>query len=401
MDSLRKLSISKVVLLLAPMVVSLPFAMDIYVPAVPRIANLFHVTAGTLQLTLTLFMLVSGLIQLIVGPLSDQFGRKPISFIVIFIFTVGTLLCSIAESVSALISYRMIQAAGSCGMMVVGFAVVRDVFEGNESAQTYSILNGIISFSPMFAPFIGSYLDVHYGWPSTFLVLVFFAIWAFLTVGIGLPETLAKTRRIVVSVNIFREYKEILWHPIFLLYTCVTGFGLSYLYLFCSISPYIIIRLLHIPEINYGYYFCFMGISFFIGSFVAAGVVKKFGIYKTVIVGLILSLTGGLLMTIWYFITDLTINNFIWPMLFIGVGGTMCMGAGNGGLMEPFSDKAGAASALSGAIRFIFAAILGSILIRSTVSSTLPLGGSAIVFSVVSLIVFIARKSKLQMTFSQ
>src|SRR3990167_782247 len=193
---------------LAPMVIGLAFAMDIYVPAVPRIASVFGVSAREMQLTLTLFMLTAGVMQLIIGPLSDHYGRRSSCFLSIAIFAIGTLLCFYAESVHQLIFYRVIQAIGACGMLLIGFAIVRDYFHADDAAQVYSILNGMISFSPIFAPFIGSYLDVHYGWPSTFLVLVFFAIWAFLTVGIGLPETLAKTRRIVVSVNIFREYKE-------------------------------------------------------------------------------------------------------------------------------------------------------------------------------------------------
>lgn len=383
-----KTSILKIVLLLAPMVIGLPFAMDIYVPALPRIAQLFNVSAGQMQFTLTIFMLTAGLVQLVVGPLSDQYGRKKISFVVIIIFAIGSLLCSTAQSATQLIAYRMIQAAGSCGMLVIAFAAVRDLYHANESAKVYSFLNGIISFSPMFAPFIGSYLDVHLGWPFIFLSLLVIVGFALATIGIGMPETLATNKRIKFSFGIFEEYKNIGSNKLFAIYTITSAIGLSYLYLFCSISSYIIIRLLHIQELDYGYYFCFMGISFFAGSFLSAYIVGRMGIYQTVVIGFCITLLGGLLMGGWYFLSGLTINNFIWPMLLIGIGGTFCMGAGNGGAMEPFPDKAGAASALGGAFRFLFSAILGSLLITNSVSSTLPLAIPAIVFSIIGLLIF-------------
>jgi len=382
-------SIPKLILVLAPMVIGLPVAMDIYVPAIPNLATLFHVSAGRMQLTLTLFMITAGIMQLVIGPLSDQFGRKVMSFITIAIFALGTFLCSTAGSTMQLIFFRMIQAIGSCGMLVIAFAIVRDLYHGDESAEVYSFLNGIIAFSPMFAPFIGSFLDVRYGWPSTFLALLVIAALAFISMSVGLKETLSPKHRQRLDANIFREYKQISMNKTFSIYTLSTAMGLSYLYLFCSISPYIIIRLLHIPELHYGYYFCFMGISFFVGSFLSGYIVKKIGVYRTVVAGFWITLIGGILMTTWYFITGLTIGNFIWPMLLIGIGGTFCMGAGNGGAMEPFTETIGAAAALGGAFRFSFAAVLGSLVITKNVSSTLPLALPAVIFSVAGLIIFI------------
>lgn len=383
-----KPSISGLVLILLPLVLSLPFAMDIYVPAVPHLASLLHVTANEMQLTLTLFMFSAGFLQLIIGPVSDHYGRKLICFICIIIFTVGTLLCSSASSLTQLILYRVIQAAGSCGMLVLAFAIVRDIFSGTDSAKCYSYLNGMIAFSPMFAPFIGSYLDVKFGWPDTFRVLIVFSILSAISIGCFLKESLTEENKIKLGYHIFQTYKDITKNSVFSIYTFFSGVGLSYLYLFCSISSYIIIRQLHIPEIDYGYYFCFMGISFFIGGFLSGLIVGKIGIYNTVLLGFIITLIGGSIMAIWYSITGLTIDNFIWPMLLIGIGGTFAMGAGNGGAMEPFEHNVGAASALSSAFRFVFAALLGTLVIGKEVTSTLPLAIPAIIFSIAGLIVF-------------
>lgn len=388
----KKYSALRLVLLLSPLVVVLAFAMDIYVPALPHISILFSVSAAEMQMTLTVFMLTSGLMQLIVGPLSDHYGRKPLCIVMIFVFAFGTILCSFSHTLEALILSRIVQAIGACGMMVVGFAIVRDVFSGVQSAEVYSFLNGIIAFSPMFAPFVGGYLDVYYGWPATFLALLVLALIALITTIFGLSETLPLSRREKFNRSIFKTYFKIGSNLVFIIYTLATCIGLSYLYLFCSISSYIIIRLLHIPEIHYGYYFCFMGISFFIGSFLSGALISKLGIYRTLLLGFMITLVGGIIMTAWYFITGLTINNFIWPMLLIGIGGTFCLGAGSGGLMEPFSDNAGSASALSGAARFVFSAAIGFLVIHNSLSSTLPLAIPAIVFSIVGLAIFLKYK---------
>lgn len=390
-----KITPRRAILSLMPMVIALALAMDVYIPAVPRIATLFHVTAGTMQMTLTLFMLSAGILQLVIGPLSDQIGRKKSALLVIALFALGTALCATATSAAQLITYRIVQALGSCGMLVVGFAVVRDLYHGDEGGRVYSYLNSAIAFSPMFAPFVGSYLDIHFGWPSTFLSLLAIAALASVTMVYALPETLPVAHRQRIAWGVFREYGSIFKNPMFFFYTLATAMGLSYLYLFCSISPYIIIRLLHIPESQYGFYFAFMGISFFVGGLLAAHIIGRLWTFYTTVVGFIVTLVGALVMLIWYEVAGLSIDNFIWPMLLIGIGGTFCLGAGTGGAMEPFAETAGAAAALGGAFRFGFASIVGTIAITDTVSSTLPLAVPAVLFSVIGLLLFYWKKPSL------
>ncbi len=390
------LSPTRVILALAPMVLGLPLAMDIYIPAVPAIADLFDISAEKMQLTLTLFMLTSSIIPLFVGPLSDQYGRKRLSYLMIFVFALGTILCGFSQTVNQLITFRILQAIGACSMLAIAFAIVRDLFHGQQSALVYSLLNGIIAFSPMLAPFLGSYLDINLGWPATFFALLIIAIFSLLFTSILLPESLPKFRRKPISSTIFKEYKQIASHQIFIIYNYAIAAGLAYIFIFCLISPYVIIRLFHIPELQYGYYFFFMGISFFLGSLLAAFFVKRIGTYYTVFIGFFISLSGGILMSIWYYTIGFTINSFIWPMLLIGSGGTMAMGAGNGGAMEPFKKVAGTAAAVSNFIRFAFSAILGLIVSIKTISSTLPLAIPTIVLNIIGIILFLHYKKLLK-----
>ena len=229
---MQKHSLTRALVALAPMGLALPVAMDIYVPAIPHITHQFHTSTAVMQLTLNLFMLFSGIAQAFIGPVTDRYGRRTTSFSLIAIFIIGTLYCAMATNVTALIMGRLIQAFGSCGMLVLSFTIARDLFEGVKLAQCYSLLNGIISFSPMFAPFIGSYLDIHYGWPATFEALLIIAIVAFTHYFFLLKETWPQEKRVPINKKLITHYRTFSQNPIFLLYTMASAMGLSYLLYF-------------------------------------------------------------------------------------------------------------------------------------------------------------------------
>lgn len=380
---------AKLIVALTPMVLALPLAMDIYVPAIPHLTRDFHASDTQMLMTLNLFMLSAGFMQLVIGPISDHFGRRKVSLAVILCFAIGSICCGLAENVYELIGYRIIQALGSCGMIVLGFAMVRDHYTGEKSAKAYSFLNGMISFSPIFATFIGSYLDLYLGWPATFWALLLVAIPALYTIGIWLDESLPVAKRTPLTRKIFIQYFHVIRNQDFAVYTLASAFGHCYLYLFCALSPYLILRALHIPQTHYGFYFCFMGISLLFGSFVGGSIVERLGILRTCLLGYLLTLIGGLWMLIWYLLQGLSIHNFIYPMLLIGTGGTFCMGAGTGGSMAPFEEAKGAAAAAGGALRFLFAGIVGYLLINKTVTSTLPLAIPAVLFSLIGISVLV------------
>lgn len=369
---------------LAPLVMALPIAMDIYTPAIPAITKLFGVNTATMQLTLNLFMLMSGLAQLVIGPMADRFGRRWTTFWLIIIFTIGVTLCGYADSIATLIVGRLIEAVGSCGMLMLGFTIGRDLFVGKKLGQLYSLLNGIISFSPMLAPFIGSYLDLRWGWSSTFKILWILTGLSLLGYFSLLGETLPTGERASLNlVSVFKDYIHVAKHAVFNTYTLSSAIGMSYLFIFCATSPVLLIQMLHVPVAHYGYYFCFMGISFFIGSLISVGVITRLGIYKTNLLGYIITFIGGIIMLVWYHVTGLTVYCFIIPMLLIGMGGTFCLSAGSAGAVTPFNEHIGVASALCTAVRFLFAAAIG-LAIAHSITSVLPLAVPAVVLSVLS-----------------
>lgn len=377
------------ILLLAPFVFSFAFAMDIYIPVVPEMQRVFHTSQTNIQLTLTLFLVVIGLGQLFLGPLSDQLGRRPVLIASVTVFVLGSLLCAITHWFSLLILGRIIQALGACGMLVVAFAIVRDLYSGNEAARTYSFLNCGLALSPLFAPIIGSYLVTWFNWRSTFVFLTLLGVLVGLLALIKIKETLPPSRRMEFNAEIFQRYLSIARHPSFIAYTATTSAGLAMFFTFFSSSPYIIINLLHTPVQYFGYYFFIIGISFFMGSLLSGKLADKFGPLRVSILGAVLLCLAGALMFLWFKTTGLTAASYLYPCMLAGVAGSFMMGAGAGGAMQPFANVAGSAAALLGCTQFLVGSAIGSWVMSWPMTSTLPLAISMAALGLAAFVVLL------------
>lgn len=383
---LQSRSVFTVILILSPLIFSFALALDIYVPSIPTIKTYFNASQLTVQLTVSLFLLMTGIGQLVMGPLSDQLGRTPIVFSSIIIFIVGSAICSFAGNIQILILGRVFQAIGACGMMVSAFAIVRDLFSGDDCAKIYSFLNSTIALSPILAPILGGYLESWFSWRASFATLGIISVVILLSAYFSINETLVKTKRKKIDRHLLKTYYDIFSHKQFFMYTCCASLGFASFMTFFSSSSYIIISLLHISPNHFGFYFSSLGIIFFIGSFISGFSAKKIGTFHTVLLGALLMLISGICMLLWYVYFGLSIFGFMGPMMFMGVGGAMLMGAGAGGAIEPFGDMAGTASALFGCYEFIIAFIVSTFVLQWQVESTLPLGITLISLGAISLL---------------
>ncbi len=366
-----------ILLLLAPLVFSFAIGQDIFVPEVPQIVKIFHTSQATVQLTLSLFMLAVGAGQLIVGPLSDQFGRKKIVLFSIALYVVGSIIAASSATIVWLISARIIEGIGACGMMVCAFAIVRDLMSGAQSARIYSFLNGAIAVSPLIAPLLGGYLDVWFGWRAPFIALAVIGTMIFISTLLTLDETLSREKQIHFNFSIFKRYWSILKNIHFLIYTFSAATALAIFFTFFSISSYLLIEVLKVPETRFGIYFATIGIVFFIGSIVSGKLSVKIGIYKTILLGAFGLVISGLWMLVWTFTQGTSLESFMLPTALSGFTGAFLLGAGAGGALEPFGEMAGTAAALLGACEFLMATAVASITllwpVKSNLSYAIPL----------------------------
>jgi len=385
---MKQYSIFQLVLILAPFVFSFAFGLDIYIPIVPQMIDIFQTTPFFIQLTLSLFLFVTGVGQLLIGPLSDQFGRKRIFLYAAASYAVGSLACATSTHITMLILARVLCSLGACGLLVTSLALVRDLFSGEESAKMFSFLHGSIGISPIFAPIIGGYLASFFGWRSIFLFLTFVGLFALLITQKYIQETHPKNLRTRVNKEIFKRYWEIFSQRQFLVYALIAGLAESVFFCFFSISPFIIIDTLGISTENFGYYFAVFGSVIAFGGLGAGKTIEKIGIQKTILLGISLMLLGGVSMLVWIYFAQLSLSGFLIPMTFACTGAMFLLGSAAACALEPFGHLAGTASAAFGSLEFGIAAIIGSIVMYFPPYSTIPYGISIVIIGLLSLGLF-------------
>lgn len=379
-------------LVLSPMIFVFAFALDIYIPVVPQMMNILHTTQGKVQITLTIYMMTIGLGQLIFGPLADQIGRKKIAVTGSILFVTGSILCAVATSINFLIFARFIQGAGACASFVCAFAIVRDLFEGVKAGQMLSYLTACVSASPIIAPALGAYLDHWLGWRAIFFALVLIGCLGLILVCYGIEETLALSKRKAFTWRIFQRYFEIIKNKNFLVYDLSATASMIIFFTWFTSSSLIVITLLHVPEITYGYYFGLMGSAFLLGNFLAGRIVPYFGIYKTVLLGASLGVLAGIIMLANNLFFGLTLAGYFIPMGIYCVAGALTLGSSAAGALEPMGEIAGSASAVLGFSEFFLASLVPTIILHWKLQSTFPLGFVMTIASGIILMLLIRHK---------
>jgi Bcr/CflA subfamily drug resistance transporter len=309
--------------------------------------------------------------------------------LIIGLYALASLAAALAHSIVFLIIMRIVQGLGACGMMVCAFAIVRDLLVGDESAQIYSYLNGAIAISPLLAPLAGGYLDAWFGWHAPFFTLFILGAMVFAMVFYCFSETIPQKETQLSIATVFKQYGVIAKNKQFLLFTCIAASALACFFTFFSVSPYILIQTLHIPETKFGIYFGMMGLVFFLSSVAAGKLIAKVGLLRVALLGCILFFISGILMLIWTHFSGTSVISFIFPSCVCAIGGSFMMGAGAGGALEPFSAMTGTAAALLGASEFLFATLIGTIALQKQITSNYPFAITLTLFGGLSLVLMV------------
>lgn len=396
-------SVTFVVAVLAPLMFSFAFAQDIYIPVVPQMPHILHTSMDKIQLTLSLFMLAVGAGQLFFGPLSDTIGRKRIALIGSGLFFIGAMIAAMTSSIDVLIFARILQGFGGCASMVVAFAIGRDLFSGRAAGRMFSYLNACIAASPIFAPAIGAFLDKLFGWRGTFGGLAALGLIGFLMVWWLINETHPKEKRLPFSWSIFKRYGQILRNGQFVGFILPLCGAMSVFFTWFACSSIIIISLLHVSEIHYGFYFGIIGVGFLLGSAFSGKIIDCIGVFNTTLLGCILAVISGLVMLIIYLTFGLSIAGFLIPMTLCAIAGALIFGSSAAGALEPMGEMAGSASAMMGSSEFIIAAVVASVALHWKVTSTLPLSIVMIVMNAIGLMALLtlARKKPVDQPLSR
>lgn len=331
-----------------------PFAIDIYLPALPDISSTLNASVSTTQLTLTAFFLTFGISQMVYGPLSDQIGRKMPLIAGLGIFIAGSLACALAPSIEWLIAARFLQGIGAAVVMVLPRAIIRDLFTGYQATKMMAQVMLVISVSPMFAPLAGTMIIAFGGWRSLFFFLAAGALLSMLLVQFGFPETLKPGQRVKMSGKSLRQgVKTLVRDPFFMGLTLIGGCGMASFFVFIANASFVYTGFYGLTMVEFSIAFALNAIGFFGASQAAAYLGQKYGMTRVIST----AVTGFALVELALLALTLAGLGYLPVLVVFFFMGNACLGLVIPSAMvlalEDHGDIAGLASSLGGTIQMV------------------------------------------------
>lgn len=261
-----------------------PFAIDMYLPALPAIATDLQASTAATQMTLMAFFVAFGVCQIAYGPVSDMVGRKPPLYFGIVLFALGSIGCGLAPSITWLIVFRFVQGLGAASVMVIPRAIIRDLHTGADATRLMSLVMLVFSVSPILAPLVGSGLIVPFGWRAVFAAVTLASVLSFLLVAFVLQETRPPEERVEVSVrSVLDGFGELFRDWRFLGLTFIGGFGMASFLVFIASASFVYSGQYGLTPTQFSLAFALNAIGFFASSQMAAGLGERFGARRVVL----------------------------------------------------------------------------------------------------------------------
>ncbi|MBF7053823.1 multidrug effflux MFS transporter [Halomonas sp. KAO] len=339
-----------------------PLATDMYLPAMPAMAEALNTGPDQVQLTLSLYMTGFALAQLFCGPISDRFGRRPVMIAGFSLFLAASLLCAFAPSIEWLLAGRFLQAFGGAAGPVLGRAAVRDIYGPIEAGRVLSYMASTMALAPALAPVVGAGLLLFFGWQSVFVLLSLYAVIMLLILALLMPESLPPEKRQSIAPSIIlANYRMLLTQRSFLGYTLINASGFAGLFAFLSGSSFVLIEYMGLSPFQYGIGFTLIVAGFFSGTLCSGRYSHRLGRDRLLWIATLLCALSGSSMA------ALAIFGVHQPWAVIGphvlflFGFGIVMPQSMAGALAPNPECAGSASSLFGFLQMTIAALGGAL----------------------------------------
>ena len=333
-------------------------SLNVLVPALPGLAAKFAADPASVQLAVSLYLMGLAAAQLVFGPLSDRFGRRPVVLAGLALATVASTAAIFAASIASLVIARIAQSLGASTGQTIGRAIIRDLYDREHAASMIGLVTSVVVLMPMVAPLIGGILDTLFGWEAifAFAALVSFTVFAWAV--LELPET----RNVSLAPGAGRHFRAdvvaLASSPRFFGYALCAGLGSAPFFSFLGGAPHVVVTMMGRTSAEYGLWFFLPSIGFMAGNFTVARLTARFGIDTLIWWGIVLTIVGCLLNVLVYVaLPGWEMATIFLPQIIIGVGNGLLLPTSVAGAVSIRPQVAGTASGVTGFIQMAIGAI--------------------------------------------
>src|SRR6266487_4975986 len=372
-------------------------ATNILLPSLPQMAASLKVSSAAVTSAITIFLAVFAVGQLVVGPISDRYGRRWPVLIGFAVFFAGSVWCGLATDLPGLLTGRVIQAAGACATSVLSRAIARDLFSGAALARAMALIMIAMAAAPGFSPLLGGALDHYFGWRSEFALVAAFAAAGAIAYGIILGETHNSLRTPLNLVAIARTYVGLMGDRRFAIPAATASLIIGGLFSMFSAAPRLFIEALHFTPIQLGLFFAGTVFIVFAAGMLATKLAPRYGLDRPIRAGLWATAASSVAILLISMISP-TFLPFLGAMCVFLLGMGVVSPLATARALSPFGEKAGAASALLGFWQMMNAAI--GVWLAATVSheAMFALGVVLMMFSLVAVGLYALRSKTISPT---
>lgn len=389
----KPLSAAALAVLLAGLSMIGPFSIDAYLPAFPNIQATLHATPLEVQQSLTFYMLAFAGMVLWHGALSDAFGRRNVILVSLAMFAIGTLGCAAAHTVHYLWVFRIMQGISAGAGVVVGRAIIRDLYEGAAAARLLSLVTMIFSIAPAVAPILGGWIVTLFDWRAIFLSLLAYSVLLLIYCYRRLPETLPPEKRHPFNPRFLaRNYGEILRSPLFHLKTGVVALNFAGLFIYITAAPVFLPEQLHLGASEFAWLFIPSVGGIFLGALAANRIAGKMSFARQIGIGFCFLLSAATVNLVYHSLLPPALPWTVLPMLFYTFGMSLVAPGATLLALDLFPHIRGTVASVQSFAVTLLGAIVAGVIAPVLSHSALWLAAGQMAFSASALVLWLTSR---------
>jgi DHA1 family bicyclomycin/chloramphenicol resistance-like MFS transporter len=385
---LRPSSLAATALLTALVALS-PISTDLYLPSLPGLLRYFSADVARVQLTLSVFLIGIAGGQLLYGPLSDRFGRRPVLLAGLILYVGASIACVFAPSIGALIAARLVQAMGACAGPVICRAIVRDVHGREGAARILSYMSAAMALAPALGPILGGYVEAWLGWRANFAILCIYGAAGLVLAFAMLAETAPHRGEEGPWLDAaLRGYLSLFRQRVYLGFVFCCSLAYGGIFCFISGSSFVFVDIIGLPPQRYGLCFAAVVLGYIAGTLAGGRLTRRFGIERLVKIGGLISAIGGIGLIASVAAFGATVPGILAPAMVYMAGTGLVMPNAMAGAIGPFPRIAGTAAALLGFTQMGLAAIGGVVIGHLANGTAIPMAAGIALVSVLQPVIY-------------